>query len=231
VPNRQTQLFMNASPDTELQLLDAPDNALSSEIVHSLLRLWQIAQHRRQTIVQAVCVAAIIGAVYYAIAPRYYDSKAKLWITERNQDQVASVADQSSLETTLSTHREIVTSPIVIQDAIEHLLPAHRVDLQDSPPGDWSKIIASRLSVRATRKANFIEVSYRSRSPEAAAAVVSAVVQSYLQFVDRTHRSSATEVIGKFKQSSDEINSQLTARKAELQEIRNRVGADDSTRP
>ncbi len=216
---------MTISPDTDLQLLDAPDDAMSSEVVHSLFRLWQIALYRRSTILHAVCVAVIIGAIYYALAPRYYDSKAKLWIAERNQDQVASVADQTSLESTLSTHREIVTSPVVIQDAIEHLLPEHRIDLQDSPLADWNKVIASRLVARTTRKANFIEVSYRSRSPEAAAAVVSAVVQSYLQFVDHTHKGSAGEVIATLKQSSDEIGAKLASRKTELQTIRDRVGS------
>jgi capsular exopolysaccharide synthesis family protein len=216
---------MSNSPEIDLQRIDAPDDAVSSEVVHSLLRLWQIAQHRRTTIMRAVCIAVIVGAVYYALAPRYYNATAKLWIAERNQDQVAAVADQSSLETTLSTHREIVTSPVVIQDAIENLLPEHRVDLENSPPSEWSKIIASRLSAKTTRKANFIEVSYRSLSPEAAAAVVSAVVQSYLQFVDRTHKSSAAEVISTLKQSCDDIASKLTDRKAELQKIRERVGS------
>src|SRR5262245_10318972 len=101
---------MSVPANSDLRLLEQPDDAMSSEVVHSLFRLWQVAQYRRNTILQAVCVAVIVGALYYAVAPRYYDAKAKLWIAERNQDQVASVADQTSLESTLSTHREIVTS-------------------------------------------------------------------------------------------------------------------------
>lgn len=216
---------MNTSPDNERQPLDASDEPTSSELVHSLLRLLYIAQYRRKTILQAVCVAVITGAIYYAVAPRYYDSKAKLLIVQRNQDQVASVADQPSLETLLATHREIVTSPVVIQDAIEQLLPEHRIDLQNSQPADWSKVIASGLSASTTRKANFIEVRYRSRSPEAAAAVVSAVVQSYLQFVDRTHKGSAGEVIAVLTHKSDEIGASLAAKKSQLQACRDRVGS------
>ncbi|MEX0611988.1 MAG: Wzz/FepE/Etk N-terminal domain-containing protein, partial [Pirellulales bacterium] len=163
---------MNSSTEnSELQpLSDTALNAASSELVHSLLRLLHIAQYRRKTIVQAVCVAAILGATYYALAPRYYDSNAKLLIVHRNQDQIASMADPPSVDSTMATHREIVVSPVVLQQAVEQLLPEQRVDFQDAPPSNWARILAEGLSARTTRKANFIEVSYRSRSPEAAAA-------------------------------------------------------------
>ena len=48
----------------------------SSELVHSLVRLVQIAQYRRKTIVSSVCLAAIAGAVYFALAPRYSEPSA-----------------------------------------------------------------------------------------------------------------------------------------------------------
>jgi capsular exopolysaccharide synthesis family protein len=218
---------MNASSETtDLQLLpEARPDTASSELVHGLLRLMHIAQYRRKTILRSVCVASIIGAVYFVVAPRYFDSKAKLLIVRRDQDQVASMADPSSLETTMATHREILISPVVIQTAIEQLLPEHRVDLENSPPSEWCKVMASRLSARTSRKANFIEVSYRSRSPEAAAAVVSAVVQSYLEFVDRTHKGSATEAIAALTQKSDELAATLAGKKTELQACRDRVGS------
>jgi succinoglycan biosynthesis transport protein ExoP len=218
---------MNASSETtELQLMpEAPPDTASSELVHSLLRLLHIAQYRRKTILRAVCVTSIIGALYFAIAPRYFDSKAKLLIVRRDQDSVASMADPSSLETTIATHREILVSPVVIQTAIEQLLPEHRIDLDNSPPSEWCKVMASGLTARTSRKANFIEVSYRSRSPEAAAAVVSAIVQSYLEFVDRTHKGSATEAIAALTQKSDEFAATLASKKAELQACRERVGS------
>src|SRR4051812_13784550 len=108
---------MNATTEiNDLQMLpDAPADTASSELVHGLLRLMHIAQYRRKTILRSVCVASIIGAVYFVLAPRYFDSKAKLLIVKRDQDQVASVADSSSLETTMATHREILISPVVIQ--------------------------------------------------------------------------------------------------------------------
>ncbi len=203
---------------------DMPIGADSSELVHSLLRLWQVAQYRRKTILRAVCASAIIGAAYFVFAPRYYDSTAKLWIVHRNQDQVASVGDEPVLDNTMANQREIVVSPVVVQQAIEYLLPEHRLDFQDSPPSEWARILAEGLSARTARKTNIIEIRYRSRSPEAASAVASAVIQSYLQFVDRTHKGSANEVIAELSRDRDKVTQLLAAKQAELLAALQRVG-------
>ena len=211
--------------NTELQML--PDTAhagSSSELVHSLLRLVQIAQYRRKTIVQCVCLATILGTVYFVLAPRYYDATAKLLIIQRSQDDVAAVGEQAGLDNVMATHREVAVSPVVIQDAIDHLRAEHRVDLDDWPPSMWVQRFARSLSARTTRKTNIIDVSYRSLSPEAAAAVVSAVIQSYLHFVERTHKSSASETIEKYTQERELMENRLTTKQHELQAFHQRVG-------
>ena len=95
----------------------------------------------------------------------------------------------------MATHQELITSPVVIQAALDHLLPEHRVDLLNVPPQLWNECLAKHLSASTSRKTNFLQVSYRSLSPEAAAGVVSAVVQSYLGFVDGTHKGTASDVL------------------------------------
>src|SRR6185503_14905952 len=157
------------APNEHFEPQSSPDatELTSSELVHALLRLLHIAQHRRKTILRSLCVAVIFGALYFALAPRYYDSTAKLLIVRRDADQVANVADQPSLESTMATHREIVVSPVVVQSAIEHLLPEHRIDLANTPESEWRRMLSTNLSAKTSRKANFIEVSYRSRSPDA----------------------------------------------------------------
>jgi uncharacterized protein involved in exopolysaccharide biosynthesis len=209
---------MHTSPATSEQhgSADMPIAADSSELVHSLMRLWQVAQYRRKTILRAVCISAILGAAYFVFAPRYYDSTAKLWIAHRNQDQVASVGDAPVLDNTMANQRELVISPVVVQKAIEHILPEHRLDFDDSPPSEWAKILTKGLSARTARKTNIIDIRYRSRSPEAASAVASAVIHSYLQFVDRTHKGSANEVIAELSRERDKATQLLATKQAEL---------------
>jgi capsular exopolysaccharide synthesis family protein len=216
---------MSECPDNSaLPAAADPAASASSEIVHNLLRLLQIARYRRKTIVRCLCAAAIAGAAYYAFAPRYYDAAAKLLLITRNLDQMASMADQPNQDNTMATQREIITSPIVLQEAIEQLPPEHLVDFHDHAPAEWRRVLASRLTARTTRKTNLVEVRYRSLSPEAASAVVSAVIQSYLEFIDRTHRGSATDAIAVLTRERAQLTQTLEQKQQELQAFRRRVG-------
>ena len=125
----------------------------------------------------------------------------------------------------MATHRELVTSPLVIQNAIEHLLPQHKIDLENDPPSDWNELLAENLSASTIRRTNFIQVHYRSLSPEAAAAVVSAIVQSYLEFVENTHKGTASDVLANLTQELDNVKQTLAAKQGELQSVRQQYGA------
>jgi len=201
------------------------DAAPTSDLVFTMLHWLRIARYRRATIITTLCIATLLGAAYYALAPRYYASTAKLLIIQRSGDQLAMVGEQQTLDNTMATHQGLVTSPVVIQAALEHLLPEHRVDLLNTPPQFWSEEIAELLSASTTRKTNFIEVTYRSLSPEAAAAVVSAVVQSYLGFVDGTHKGTASDVMAGLTQELSRVEGQVTAKQRELQQFRQQAGS------
>jgi capsular exopolysaccharide synthesis family protein len=204
---------------------EAPILPASSDFVFGILHWLRIARYRRKTIIQALCVAAMLGALYYTLAPRYYESTSKLLIIQRSNDQLAMVSEQQSLDNTMATHQELITSPVVIQAALEQLLPEHRIDLRDTPPQFWNEAIARRLSAKTTRKTNFIQVSYRSLSPEAAAGVVSAVVQSYLGFVEGTHKGTASEVLVGLTKELNEVRGRVELKQRELQTYRQQVGS------
>ncbi|MGD9633453.1 MAG: polysaccharide biosynthesis tyrosine autokinase [Pirellulales bacterium] len=218
---------MPANPDNANLPLDADgaDAGSSSDLVFTMFHWLRIARYRKNTIITTLCLATIAGAAYYALAPRYYASTAKLLIIQRSGDNLAMVSEQQTLDNTMATHQELVTSPVVIQAALEHLLPEHRVDLLNTPPQFWSEEIAKHLSATTTRKTNFIQVTYRSRSPEAAAGVVSAVVQSYLGFVDGTHKGTASEVLAGLTQELRSVERDIEVKQQELQQNRQRVGS------
>ena len=79
---KQDAEYLNSSFTSEEQ-----GELASKELVHNLLRLIRIAIDRRTTLVQALCVGTVLGALYYALAPRYYQSSAKLLIVQRTNDQ------------------------------------------------------------------------------------------------------------------------------------------------
>lgn len=195
-----------------------------SELVPAVMRFLRVVRLRQRVVFATLIGAILVGGLYCAVATRYYASAAKLLIVQQNQDHLATVSDHTSNDNTMATHRELVTSEIVLRDAIDHLAPEYRVDLVNTAPRDWVKKLKSKLAASTTRKTNFIDVSYRSRRPEAAAAVVQAVIDAYLRFVERTHKGAAGEVINVLTSERTKLQKDLAAKQEELQQFRQRVG-------
>lgn len=208
-----------------MPVVESSAHSSAPDFANAISHWLRIVRYRHKTILIALTLTGLLGATYYLLAPRYYQSTAKLLIIQRSNDQLALVGEQQSLDNTMATHQDLVTSPVVIQGALDQLLPEHRVDLQDTSPQFWNDQIARNLSAKTTRKTNFIEVSYRSLSSEAAAGVVSAILQSYLGFVDGTHQGTASEVLEGLTAEHAEIRRQVALKQEELQRFRQRVGS------
>ncbi|MCG8448233.1 MAG: polysaccharide biosynthesis tyrosine autokinase [Pirellulales bacterium] len=212
-----TQEFHN-TPDAE------PVAESANDLIPMAMRLLRVIRYRKKVVFITLYCFALAGIVYYLLATRLYRSSAKLLIVEQKIDQLSAVGDHDSIGNTMATHRELVISPVVIEQAIQRLTPQHRVDLQGQPPRSWTSTIADGLSAKVTRKTNFIEVGYRSRNPEAAAAVVSAVIQSYLDFVEKNHKGAAGEILTVLTDERDQLQADLNQRQIELQQCRQQVG-------
>ncbi len=195
-----------------------------SDMVHAVIGLCRTLTYRKHLVIGSVAVSVALGFAYYLAAPRYYRSTAELMISERKADELTSMGEQIANENLMANQQKLVVSPIVIRNAMSELPQQYLIDLSNVPRRDWITDLASRLSASVSRKGSLVEVSYRSRDPEAAAAVVSGVVDSYLEFVDRMHEGSAGETI---KVNSDQLASteaDIAATQQELMTLRNRVG-------
>jgi len=202
----------------------SPQSSHAGEVIPSVLRFLRVVRRRRAMVVNCVMLSSALGIAYYAVAPRLYESSARLLIIEQKQDQIASMGDPSAAESTMATHCELVASPVVLQGAIERLAPADRVDLVDKPPQEWVKTLARGLSATNTRRTNLINVRYRSRRPQAAAAVVRAVIESYLDFVRKNHQGSAAELKTVLTEGRDRAARELAEKQGQLQKLRLQIG-------
>jgi succinoglycan biosynthesis transport protein ExoP len=194
------------------------------EALQGAFRLIRVAESRQATVIWSLAACLAIGAAYYALATRKYRSEAKLMVIEQSGDDIPGVSDKSGVDSVSATHRELVRSPAVIQLAIEKLAPQHRIDFIDESPQDWVKTISKQLSTSTIRKTNFIGVSYDSEHPEAAAAVVRAIIEAYLAFVEETHRGTAADVLDVLTVERDKLESDLIAKQAVLREAQELVG-------
>ena len=205
----------------------------SSELLPLLMRIARIFRHRRRVVLTTLYCFLLAGACYYCVAPRYYQSNAKLLVVEQAPKSTSAVGEHESTENTMATHRELVSSQVVVQKAIENLAPEHRIDLEGEPPSEWVETISKSLSAGITRKTNIIDVGYRSLDPDSAVAVVNAVIQSYLEFVAVNHKGNASERIAKNRKDLAETRQIIEDKQIERNQRCARIGylstsADDN---
>ena len=209
---------MHSSHD--LNGLAQPPEDSSAEFVTALTRFLRLLKFRRKTVAAWLTGSVVLGALYFGAAQRQYSSTAKLLIVQQRKDQVETVGDHESSNNTMATQRLLVTSPKVVERAIKTIDPRYLIDIRDTPPHKWVKEVSERLSASTIRNTNFVTVNYRSVHPEAAAAMVSAVTDSYLSFVQYTHKGTAAELVEELEAALEERNQELASKHRELDAIR-----------
>jgi succinoglycan biosynthesis transport protein ExoP len=200
------------------------DAVPSVDVIAAMARFLAIIKRRKHIVIASLMFHALLGAIYYTLATRRFASTAELLIIQQKQDHLSTVGDHETSEDTMATHQKLISSPIVLQNAIKQLPPQYRIDLVGKPAHEWVKTLADNLSARVTRKTNFIDVSYRSQHPATAAAVVRAVINSYLKFVEDKHRGTAGETLQSLLEKGAELEKRLAEKQNQLQDFSQRVG-------
>lgn len=204
-----------------------PDRQSTTHLVHVLFQFALTVRHRKNVVILALAACSLLGGLYYAAATRYYSAKASLLVMQSGSSEVMSPSlspqgrGQQSL---MPTYETLICSDKVIEGALAYLRPEDRIDLADIPRDGWAKHLQKSLSAKTVRDTNIIEIEYKSKDPEAAVAVVNAVVQSYLEFMDRTHKGTAVAIIGILSKERIQLAQQLMQKENELQTTRAQVG-------
>ncbi|HEY4760879.1 MAG TPA: polysaccharide biosynthesis tyrosine autokinase [Thermoguttaceae bacterium] len=193
-----------------------------AQIAHTLLRLVLAARYRKNLVIAVMAASAFLGALYYTTASRRYSSKASMLVSQTGQDQLdTSIANDESLRrNTMPTFENIVRSAKVLEGALEKLNPCDRVDFENVPFESWVKSLQNNMTSKAIRSTSILEVSYRSGDPQVAANVVRAIVQSYLDFMDRIRKGTAGEISRVLTKERNEVAEKLGRKQEELLEVR-----------
>jgi len=193
--------------------------------VYALIRFLRVLRYRKRYVFAAVAVAGILGALYYFTATRIYEAKASLLVT-RVGGLTTRTGLSSNSEHMLPTYERILSSAVVVNGALSRLAklsPDLRMDFADVPRDQWEKTLRDNLSAKAVRRTNMIELSYRSKSPEAATAVVQALVDSFLAFMEKHHKDVSIEVAEILDEERREVAGQLEKSQRQLLDTRRQV--------
>ncbi len=201
---------------------------LSPQEAHPIQAAVQFARavRRRKTVVLgALGLSLVLGALYYALAPRWYQSEASLLVLQSGEDTWSTrLSGERAARDLMATYRNMLSSAAVLEKAIEGLPAEGRSELAGLPQREWPGRLARQLSVRNVRGTNVLELAYVSQNPQSAAAVLEAVIGAYLAFMDSLHRSTSQELLDILTREKSSLERQLQKREAELLELRRRAG-------
>lgn len=194
----------------------------SVPVAHLLLRFLLAVRYRKNVVLGAIAACGLLGVLYYATATRYYAAKAAMLVTQTAPETLNTsiTGEESHRRTTMPTFENVIRSAKVLEGALERLSESDRVDLAGLPRQRWVAALQAQLHAKAIRSTNILEVGYRSRDPRAAAGVVQAVVQSYLDFMDRIHKGTASELARVLTKEQNELADRLNRKQEELLETR-----------
>jgi capsular exopolysaccharide synthesis family protein len=204
--------------------LGAPSStvASSAHTVREAARFLSVVRSRKELVIVATSISLVLGGLYYATATRIFQSEASLLVLQTGQQKMMTtdMPGERTAKDLMPTYTSLFGSDVVLNDAIRQLSPQDRIDLADTPPAQWPRTLAENLSVSARRGTNILDISYRSRHPRTAAAVVDAVLSAYLKFMDGLHKNSSREILDILTKEKVELEEELDAKQRELLDAR-----------
>jgi len=197
----------------------------TTHVVHALMHFVRVVRYRQSIVLTSITVGLLLGGLYFATAKRFYQSKASLLVLQTGMDlSNPAMTPDSMRQGLMPTYERLFSSAVVLEGALKLLTPPERIDFQAVPPETWTTQLRNNLSATTVRQTNIIEIAYRSSTPKTAVAVVHALLQSYLDFMDKTHKGTAGEIIKVLTQEKGQLEQKLVQKEAEVLAARKKFG-------
>lgn len=208
----------------------APATSTPLDFLLDPASLLAILWRGRGIIAASMFVCAALTFFYLLYATRIYQASVKLLVLQNGGVPLSTAnGDATRLvqgpEDDIPTHAMIVSSPIVLQRAVEAVGTKNLPSLNVS--GDMDSIVrqvAENLSVvRPDRQAKILQILYRARSPEEAVRVVRAVAESYRDFLEEVYTQSNGDVIVLMSRAQKDLNRELKELEQKYVEFRQKT--------
>ncbi len=190
----------------------------------AFFRFLRAVRYRKGAMIVVMTGAMVLGGLYYTTATRIYSSGASLLILPTGDAWSADMTSGSMSQDRMTTYRQMVSSDVVLEEALKQLPPKLQIDLANAPRENWVRTLQSNLNVASARKTNIINISYSSKDPHAAKGVVEAVLSAYLKFTEDLHKSTADELLDILLEEKSDLEAQLKVKEAALSEARKDSG-------
>jgi len=182
-----------------------------------LKQLFAVIRRRKLLLCTGLLLVYGLGALYYFSRDSVYESRASVLVhlvgdalTGRSDDRLNYIP----------THMQLITSTAVLDRALE------RLKANDAESRDWPSTegLADGVKVSCQKDTEILTIAYRTKDKARAAKVVEAVVGSYLDFVNETHRSTSKDILQILTQQRDELDRQLRDKESQLLALQQKEG-------
>jgi capsular exopolysaccharide synthesis family protein len=189
--------------------------------------LLQIVLRRKALVALGVVVGAVLGTLYYAKAAHVYEAAAQLLVVHKRPDPLplSGPGDPRSAagEEQFSLHLALIRSPLIVGRAVEN---GQLRALKSFERADPTGMILGGLSVNRDKEAppngssTLLNLAFRGPVAEDCPVVLTAVIDSYLAFLDRTYRSASDDSVKLITQARDVLHKELAQKEAAYLEFR-----------
>lgn len=193
--------------------------------IHQSLRFLRVVWHRKSTLLFTAIIVGLIGAWYASTATRYYESNASILIVQNGIDEsTVSLGVNTTGQSLMPTHQRLVVCQPVLESAIKYLPDYCFAEFKGMPPDSWHHVLERKVSTSSVKNTTVLNVGYSSTDPKICVAVVKAIIQSYLNFIDDTHKGTAAKILDVMTREKDQLAAELAEKEGQLMSARLSVG-------
>jgi capsular exopolysaccharide synthesis family protein len=188
--------------------------------------LLQVFWQRKSLLILGAVVGGVAGALVYTQYAPVYQSSAQVLVVKKRSDPLPVAGGDprvAFMEDYVATHLILIRSPLIVERAVQ------KRDLRSlksfARSGDPSGAILASLVVGREKDANaapnnIINLSYRGPVAEDCGTVLSAVVDSYKDFLDETYRNVSDDTLELITRGRDVLQKELSEKEQAYGEFR-----------
>ncbi len=193
----------------------------SVDLFAGVLRFLRSVRTRFHWVVLSLIVSLGLGAFYYTTAERKYQSSAKLLILQTGGVSIEKEGGKGqSLIDKMPEYEHLLISDPTIKETLKGLPEDQLIDFAGTRQDKWLEAFRGKLSVSTIRRTSIMQVSYRSKDPATAYAVVNELLHAFINEMNRMHQDENGTDLKILTKQKETTERDLDIKERELQEMR-----------
>ncbi len=188
---------------------------------------WKSPGSAKQLLIVGVLVGLAAAFLYFAKAPRVYESTAQVLVVKKRPDTVTGLDTRNlAIEDYVATHQTLLRSPVIVERAIKKGNLWSLSCFTDETE-DLTEVIIKALNVSRNKTAgpsnNVLNLSFRSTDGADCETVLNAVIGSYKDFLEETYKNTSQDTAQLITQAKNLLGKELKKLEQDYRDFREKA--------